>query len=321
MSDAFPASSGQERMWFLSRFEPDLAVYNIGMRMPMAARQPVDPRRLERAIDLVVRRHEALRTTFEFRDGQVVQIVSPGAPPATLTRTDLTHLPRDGAEAEFTRLARADAVLPFDMERAPLFRARHVKLAEDDLRMIIVFDHTVFDGVSSMIFTNEVEECYDALGEGREPKLPDLPIQFADFAVWQRGRLSGEFLETELAHWRERLAGVPADLALPGDRPRPARRTYRGEMRLGAYSPELSASVERLAKDLNATLFTVMLTAYAAVLSRWSGIDDILVGTPIAGRLLPETEPVIGMFVNAVPLRVDLSGAPTFREAVARVRA
>ncbi|WP_281286974.1 non-ribosomal peptide synthetase [Nonomuraea turkmeniaca] len=321
MSDAFPASSGQERMWFLSRFEPDLAVYNIGMLMPMAARQPVDPRRLERAIDLVVRRHEALRTTFEFRDGQVMQIVSPDAPPTALTETDLTHLPRAGAEAELARLARADAVLPFDMERAPLFRARQVKLAEDDLRLVIVFDHTIFDGVSSMIFMDEVGECYDALGEDRTPKLPELPIQFADFAVWQRGRLSGEFLETELAHWRERLAGVPADLALPGDRLRPARRTYRGEMRLGAYSPELSAGVERLAKDLNTTLFTVMLTAYAAVLSRWSGIDDIVVGTPIAGRLLPETEPVIGMFVNAVPLRVDLSGAPSFREAAARVRA
>ncbi|TMR94431.1 amino acid adenylation domain-containing protein [Nonomuraea basaltis] len=308
-------------MWFLSRFEPDLAVYNIGMLMPMAARQPVDPRRLERAIDLVVRRHEALRTTFEFRDGQVVQIVSPDAPPTALTETDLTHLPLAGAEAELARLARADAVLPFDMERAPLFRARQVKLAEDDLRLVIVFDHTIFDGVSSMIFMEEVGECYDALGEDRAPKLPELSIQFADFAVWQRGRLSGEFLETELAHWRERLAGVPVDLALPGDRQRPARRTYRGEMRLGAYSPELSAGVERLAKELNTTLFTVMLTAYAAVLSRWSGIDDIVVGTPIAGRLLPETEPVIGMFVNAVPLRVDLSGAPTFREAAARVRA
>ncbi|WP_433414394.1 non-ribosomal peptide synthetase [Microtetraspora malaysiensis] len=321
MSDAFPASSGQERMWFLSRFEPDLAVYNIGMIMPMAARQPVDPRRLERAIDLVVRRHEALRSTFEFRDGQVVQLVSPDAEPTALTETDLTHLPRAAAEAELTRLARADAVAPFDMERAPLYRARHVKLAEDDLRLVTVFDHTVFDGVSGMIFMNEVEECYDALGEDRVPKLPELPIQFADFAVWQRGRLSGEFLETELTYWRERLAGVPADLALPGDRPRPARRTYRGEMRLGAYSPELSAGVERLAKELNTTLFTVMLTAYAAVLSRWSGIDDIVVGTPIAGRLLPETEPVIGMFVNAVPLRVDLSGAPSFREAAARVRA
>ncbi|MFC4117864.1 non-ribosomal peptide synthetase [Nonomuraea zeae] len=321
MSDAFPASSGQERMWFLSRFEPDLAVYNIGMLMPMGARQPVDPRRLEQAIDLVVRRHEALRTTFEFRDGQVVQIVSPGAPPTALTETDLTHLPPAAAEAELARLARADAVVPFDMERAPLFRARQVKLAEGDLRLVIVFDHTIFDGVSSMIFMEEVGECYDALGEDRAPKLPELPIQFADFAVWQRGRLSGEFLETELAHWRERLAGVPADLALPGDRPRPARRTYRGEIRLGAYSPELSEGVERLAKELNATLFTVMLTAYASVLSRWSGIDDIVVGTPIAGRLLPETEPVIGMFVNAVPLRVDLSGAPSFREAAARVRA
>ncbi|MEU7898409.1 amino acid adenylation domain-containing protein [Nonomuraea sp. NPDC049152] len=321
MSDAFPASSGQERMWFLARFEPDLAVYNIGMLMPMTARQPVDPRRLEQAIDLVVRRHEALRTTFEFRDGQVTQIVTGSAPPARVTETDLTHLPEAEREPELKRLARADAAAPFVLEQAPLWRARQVRLADDDLRLVIVFDHTVFDGVSSMIFVDELEECYDAIGEGRAPKLAELQIQFADFAVWQRGRLTGEFLETELAHWRERLAGIPADLGLPGDRPRPARRTYRGEMRLGVYSPELSSRLERLAKDLNTTLFTVMLTAYAAVLSRWSGVDDIVVGTPIAGRLLPETEPVIGMFVNAVPLRVDLSGSPSFREAATRVRA
>ncbi|GIH80022.1 hypothetical protein Plo01_64510 [Planobispora longispora] len=307
-------------MWFLARFEPDLAVYNIGMLMPMSARQPVEPRRLERAIDMVVRRHEALRTTFEFRDGQVVQIVTGSAPPARLVETDLTHLPAAEREPELKRLARADAAAPFAMDRAPLWRARHVRLADDDLRLIIVFDHTVFDGVSSMIFIDELEECYDAIGEDRAPKLAELQIQFADFAVWQRGRLTGEFLETELAHWRERLAGIPADLGLPGDRPRPARRTYRGEACLGVYSPELSSRLERLAKDLNTTLFTVMLTAYAAVLSRWSGVDDIVVGTPIAGRLLPETEPVIGMFVNAVPLRVDLSGSPGFREAVARVR-
>ncbi|NUR88567.1 MAG: non-ribosomal peptide synthetase, partial [Nonomuraea sp.] len=317
MSDAFPASSGQERMWFLSRFEPDLAVYNIGMFMPSGN----DPRRLERAIGLVVERHEALRTTFEFRDGQVVQLVSATFPPVRLTETDLTHLPRAEADAELDRLTRADAVAPFDLERAPLFRARYARLPDGDVRLAIVFDHTIFDGVSALVFMNEVEECYAALGEDRAPKLPELPIQFADFAVWQRGRLSGEFLETELGHWRERLAGIPADLALPGDRPRPARRTYRGEMRLGVYSPELSAGVERLARELNTTLFTVMLTAYAAVLSRWSGVDDVVVGTPIAGRLLPETEPVIGMFVNAVPLRVDLSGEPTFREAAARVRA
>ncbi|GIH91291.1 non-ribosomal peptide synthetase [Planobispora siamensis] len=319
-SDVFPASSGQERMWFLARFEPDLAVYNIGMLMPMSARQPVDPRRLEQAIDMVVQRHEALRTTFEFRDGQVVQIVSGSAPPARLVETDLTHLPAAEREAELKRLARADSAAPFVLEQAPLWRGRHVRMADDDLRLVIVFDHTVFDGVSSMIFIDELEECYDAIGEDRAPKLADLQIQFADFAVWQRGRLTGEFLESELAHWRERLAGIPADLGLPGDRPRPARRTYRGEAFLGVYSPELSSGLERLAKDLNTTLFTVMLTAYAAVLSRWSGVDDIVVGTPIAGRLLPETEPVIGMFVNAVPLRVDLSGSPSFREAVARVR-
>ncbi|WP_406316875.1 amino acid adenylation domain-containing protein [Streptosporangium sp. NBC_01639] len=318
--DVFPSSSGQERMWFLARFEPELAVYNIGMVMPMTARQPVDPRRLERAVARVVSRHEVLRTVFEFRDGQVMQIITGASPPVRLTETDLTQLPPAEREAELTRLARADGVTPFAMDEAPLWRMRHVKMADDDLRLVCVFDHTVFDGVSSHIFLNELEECYDALGENREPKLPELPIQFADFAVWQRGRLTGEFLAAELTHWQERLAGVPADLGLPADRPRPRRRTYRGEMLLGAFSAELSSGVERLAKDLNSTLFTVMLTAFAGVLSRWSGLRDIVVGTPVAGRMLPETEPVIGMFVNAVALRTDLGGDPTFAEAAVRVR-
>ncbi|WP_329093288.1 non-ribosomal peptide synthetase [Streptosporangium sp. NBC_01469] len=318
--DVFPSSSGQERMWFLARFEPELAVYNIGMLMPMSARQPVDPRRLEAAVAHVVRRHEVLRTVFEFRDGQVVQIVSGAVPPVRLTETDLTHLPADLREAELARLAKSDSVTPFVLDRAPLWRLRQVRMADDDLRLICVFDHTVFDGVSSHIFVNELEECYDAIGEGREPKLAELPIQFADFAVWQRDRLTGKFVKEELAHWRERLAGIPSDLALPADRPRPRSRSYRGEMQLGAFSPEVSAGIQRLAKDLNSTLFTVMLTAFATVLSRWSGQYDVVVGTPIAGRLLPETEPVIGMFVNAVALRADLTGDPTFAEAAGRVR-
>ncbi|GAA4184512.1 hypothetical protein GCM10022252_13550 [Streptosporangium oxazolinicum] len=318
--DVFPSSSGQERMWFLARFEPELAVYNIGMLMPMSARQPVDPRRLEAAVALVVRRHEVLRTVFEFRDGQVMQIVSGAVPPVRLTETDLTHLPPGPREAELARLAKSDSVTPFVLDRAPLWRLRQVRMADDDLRLICVFDHTVFDGVSSHVFVNELEECYDAIGEGREPKLAELPIQFADFAVWQRNRLTGEFVEEELAHWRERLAGIPADLALPADRPRPRSRSYRGEIRLGTFSPEVSAGIERLAKDLNSTLFTVMLTAFATVLARWSGRYDVVVGTPIAGRLLPETEPVIGMFVNAVALRADLTGDPTFAEAAGRVR-
>ncbi|MFI6510690.1 amino acid adenylation domain-containing protein [Streptosporangium sp. NPDC050855] len=320
VEDVFPSSSGQERMWFLARFEPELAVYNIGMVIPMTARQPVDPRRLEAAIAQVVRRHEVLRTVFEFRDGQVMQIVDGKVPPVRLTETDLTHLPPDEREAELARLAKSDGVAPFVLDQAPLWRLRHVRMGENDLRLVCVFDHTVFDGVSSHIFVNELEECYDALGEGREPKLPEVPIQFADFAVWQRGRLTGEFVEQELAHWREQLAGIPADLALPADRPRPRSRSFRGEMHLAAFSPETSAGVQRLAKDLNTTLFTVMLTAFTTVLARWSGQYDVVVGTPIAGRLLPETEPVIGMFVNAVALRSDLSGDPTFAEATGRVR-
>ncbi|MFG2247614.1 amino acid adenylation domain-containing protein [Spirillospora sp. NPDC048823] len=315
--DVFPVSSGQERMWFLSRFEPDLAVYNVCLWMPMP--RDTEPAAVGDALAALAERHEPLRTTFDFRDGQVVQLVHAGLP-AALASTDLSALPEPEREAEFDRLARGDASRPFPLDTAPLWRARLVRLDEEDLRLVWICDHTIFDGASSAIFVDELYEVLAAAAGGRPPDLPELRIQYADYAAWQRGRLTDDFLAGELRYWRRRLEELPADLGLPADRPRPAVRTYGGGLHRFALSPELTAEVDRLARTLGVTPFMALLGAFKAVLARWAGRYDITVGCPMAGRVLPELEPLIGMFVNAVLVRTDLSGDPSFREAARRVR-
>ncbi|MFI0355758.1 amino acid adenylation domain-containing protein [Actinomadura sp. 9N407] len=317
VTDAFPVSSGQERMWFLSRFEPDLAVYNVCLWMPMP--QGTEQEHVERALAALAKRHEPLRTTFDFRDGQVVQLIHAEVP-AAVTATDLGSLAGPEREAEFDRLARSDAAQPFPLDTAPLWRARLVRLDEEDLRLVWICDHTIFDGASSAIFVDELYEVLAAAAAGRPPDLPELRIQYADYAAWQRGRLTDDFLAGELRYWRRQLDGLPADLGLPADRARPAVRTYGGGLHRFALSPELTAQVDRLAKALGVTPFMTLLAAFKAVLARWAGRYDITVGCPMAGRVLPELEPLIGMFVNAVLVRTDLSGDPSFREAAQRVR-
>ncbi|MBO4207991.1 non-ribosomal peptide synthetase [Micromonospora echinofusca] len=334
--DVFPAASGQERMWFLARLEPDLAVYNVNLWIPLPP--DYDLPLVREALTLLVRRHEVLRTTFRLDTaepgtgagadstdgaaarGGVVQLVHPDAA-LDVTATDLRDLPAAEREPAFHRLARADAARPFALDRAPLWRARLVRLAADDLRLIWICDHTVFDGASSDPFVTELLECAAALAEGRPPRLVDLPIQFADYAVWQRGRLTDERVATELAHWRRVLADLPDELGLPTDRPRPPVRSYRGEVHRFALSAALTARVEQWSQRRGVTPFMTLLAAFKTLLSRWAGHPDIVVGCPMAGRALPELQPLIGMFVNAVVIRTDLGGDPGFTDIVHRVRA
>ncbi|MGW2150380.1 amino acid adenylation domain-containing protein [Nonomuraea bangladeshensis] len=315
---AFPASFAQERLWFLARLDPGAPAYHINAVIELPERD--DPDRCERMLRELVRRHETLRTALAVEDGELVQVVQVELPVA-LPRTDLRGLPPERAEREFGALARELARRPFALERAPLWRAHLVRMPGGAAqRLVFVVHHAVFDARSATNFAAELEELDAAWAEGRPPRLPELPVQYADYAAWQREHLAGGVLAAQLGHWRDRLAGLPADLGLPTDRPRPAVRGHAGAEHHLALPAGLTGALEALARRRGATLFMVLLAGLKAVLSRYAGQHDVVVGTPVAGRELPEFEPLLGMFVNTLVLRTDLGGDPEFGELLDRVR-
>jgi amino acid adenylation domain-containing protein len=314
--DPIPASFAQERLWFLDRLLSDPAVYNISLALRLLG--GVVPAFLEAALREVVRRHEALRTTFREREGRPAQVV---APPGrwTLPLADLGGLPAERRETEMRRLARDEAARPFDLERGPLLRATLLSLAADEHVLLAGMHHIVSDGWSMGVLVREVATLYGAALAGRPSPLPELAIQYPDFAVWQRGWLQGEELASQLAYWRGALAGVPSFLDLPVDRPRPAVATQRGARVRFAFDG-LTRDVARFARRSESTLFMLLLAAFQALLGRLTGQEDIPVGSPIANRHRAEVEPLIGFFVNTLVLRGDLAGDPPFGELLARVR-
>ncbi|MFK4040178.1 amino acid adenylation domain-containing protein [Nonomuraea wenchangensis] len=315
---AFPASFAQERLWFLARLDPGAPAYHINAVIELPERD--DPDRCERMLRELVRRHETLRTALAVEDGELVQVVQVELPVA-LPLTDLRGLPPERAEREFGALARELARRPFALERAPLWRAHLVRMPGGAAqRLVFVVHHAVFDARSATNFAAELEELDAAWAEGRPPRLPELPVQYADYAAWQREHLAGGVLAAQLGHWRERLAGLPPDLGLPTDRPRPAVRGHAGAEHHLALPADLTGALEALARRRGATLFMVLLAGLKAVLSRYAGQHDVVVGTPVAGRDLPEFEPLLGMFVNTLVLRTDLGGDPEFGELLERVR-
>ncbi|GGP18249.1 amino acid adenylation domain-containing protein [Nonomuraea glycinis] len=307
--DVFAASYAQERVWFLTGLLPGVPLYNIAGVSPLERLGTVEPGLVERALRVVAERHEPLRTRLELRGEEVVQLIAPEAV-VRLARTDLS-----GRPGEFAALAAADAAEPFALDGAPLWRARLVWLGEGQWRLVLVAHHTVFDAWSMQIFTEDFTEAYHALRENREPRFVKLAVQYADYAAWQRGQR----FEASLAYWHERLAGsVP--LELPSDRPRPAELGHAGANHPFTVPAALTGRVAALARRTGSTSFMVLLTAFAALLARWSGQSDVVIGSPVAGRDQPELSPLIGMFVNTLPLRTDLSGDPSFAEALDRVR-
>jgi amino acid adenylation domain-containing protein len=310
-----PLSFGQQRLWFLHQLDPDGAGFN----MPLAVRfeGPFAPALLERAVTEIARRHETLRTTFRMAGGQPVQCVAPPEP-FVLPVAELAGVP--GAAGEVRRLLRAEVRRPFDLERGPLWRLRLLRLGPADHTVLLTMHHIISDGWSMGVFVRELVSLYGAFSRGAAPSLPPLPIQYADFAVWQRGELAGEALAAQIAWWRETLDGELPVLELPLDHPRPAVQTFRGAKLPVALPAELADRLRALARGQGATLFMVLLAGFQALLHHYTRQTDLVVGTPAAGRNRSETEGLIGLFINNLALRAGLAGDPAFTELLARAR-
>ncbi|HEX2094416.1 MAG TPA: condensation domain-containing protein, partial [Longimicrobiaceae bacterium] len=312
-----PLSFAQQRLWFLDRLEPGSPTYNLPRALRLCGR--LHARVLERALGEIVRRHEALRTVFAEVGGEPVQLVRP-AVAAPLPVVDLSAASEEAQEATARRLFQEEARRPFDLERGPLLRTRLLRLSPEEHVLFLSMHHIVSDGWSMGVFFREVEALYDAFARGEPSPLPELEVQYADYAVWQRQWLGGEALERRLAWWRERLAGARAVLEVPTDHPRRAAPGYRGARVARTLHREVTERLRGLAREEGATLYMVLLAALDLLLARWSGAEDVVVGSPIANRNRRETEGLIGFFVNTLALRAGLAGDPTFRELLRRVR-
>ncbi|AEI67145.1 non-ribosomal peptide synthetase [Corallococcus macrosporus] len=315
--NAIPLSFAQQRLWFLAQLEPSSTVYNVPASVRLAGALNVAA--LERSFEALVGRHESLRTTFRTEGGAPVQVIHPQGL-ARLEVMDLRAMPGQDREAEAMRIAQEAAQRPFNLEHGPLLRSALLSLSDEDHVLVLVMHHIVSDGWSMGLLVRELTALYSAFSQGQPSPLPALPLQYADYAVWQRGWLQGDVLEAQLGYWKQQLEGAPRLLELPTDRPRPAVQSLDGAYAPFALGRELSDAVHALARREGATPFMVLLAAFQAVLARYSGQDDISVGSPIAGRTRAETEALIGFFVNTLVLRTLLDGQPSFRELLARVR-
>jgi amino acid adenylation domain-containing protein len=313
-SGPVPLSFAQQRLWFLEQ----MGYSNYFVSGTSRLTGLLDVKALERSLNEIVQRHEALRTTFTTIDGQPMQIIAPRLP-LTLSMLDLSQLSSDERAAEARRL-RSEALRPFNLERGPLLRASLLRLAEDEHLLLLTMHHIVSDGWSLGVLFRELGTLYEGFVEGETPSLPELPIQYADFAVWQRRWLSGEILERQLAYWKEQLSDAPPVLALPTDLPRPAVPTIEGSFLICEISKELTEALKNLSRQEGVSLYMTLLAAFKILLARYTGQDEVVVGTPIANRNWIEIENLIGFFVNTLVLRTDLSGNPPFKELLKRIR-
>jgi amino acid adenylation domain-containing protein len=312
----YPLSFAQRRLWFLDQLFPGIPLYNLPLVIHLG--RPVDAGVLERCLSEIAMRHEALRTTFRTVSGEPVQVVAADTN-VPLRVVVLEHLAEAERESAAMALAAEDLRRPFDLATGPLWRATLVSLGHADHLLLITAHHIVSDGWSMGLMLQELDALYAAFAAGKPSPLTGLPLQYVDYALWQRETLSSEALSGHLAYWRETLADLPA-IDLPSDRSRPAVSTLRGRRSYFAVPAGVRRAVDALAQREGATPFMTMLAAFALLLHRSTGDTDIPIGTPIAGRTRPELEPLIGFFVNTLVIRTDLDGDPTFRELLRRVR-
>ena len=311
-----PLSFTQERMWFLEQLAPGNPVYHRSLLFRVAG--PLDTAALNESLNGIIRRHAILRTTFGSSGGQPYQVILPNQD-TPIHVVDLTTLPEKERRPEAERFAAVEAKRPFDLGNGPLLRAIVLRLGDEERLLVLAMHHMVFDGWSDAVFLRELSALYETFRQGKAPSLPELPIQYADFAVWQREWLQGEVLERQLSYWKRQLSAVPV-LELPADRPRPAIQTFRGAAQSFTLPEALSDELKALGRREGTTLFMTLLAAFQTLLHRYTGQDDIAVGSPIAGRTRAEFEGLIGLFINTLVLRDDLSGDPKFKELMGRVR-
>jgi hypothetical protein len=313
--DDLPLSFSQERVWFLQQLNPTTAAYHFQATLSITG--PLDVMALERSLGEIVRRHEIFRTTFPASGGQPIQLVH-AAQPIHLPVLDLQAAP-DRATAMQEQIA-AELSAPFDLTRLPLIRWTLLQLSRHEHVLIHVEHHLLHDGWSFNLFLRELIEIYQAFCAGRPSPLVEPPIQFADFAVWQRRWMQSEMAAAQRAYWLQQLADSPPFLDLPADYPRPPVQSFRGAAARIELPVDLCASLRALSRAESVTLFMTLLAAFLTLLHRYTGQVDLCVGSGVANRRRRETEGLIGMIVNTVALRTDVSGNPTFRELLGRVR-
>lgn len=316
-ANSVPLSFAQQRLWFIDQFDPANPAYNNQDAFRLTG--SLNMLALGRAINEIVRRHEALRTTFSTVDEQPVQIVARNQR-VPLPVIDLSQVPETERESQALHLVREESRHPFNLSQGPLLRTSLVRLGEEDHIFVIGIHHVVSDGWSGGVLFHELTALYQAFSKGRPSPLPELPIQYADYAVWQREWLQGEVLEEHLAHWKQQLTGAPTVLELQTDHPRPAVQSFRGASQSFAISTDTADALRSLSLREGATLFMTLLGAFQTLLWRYTGQTDVVVGTDVAGRAQAGTEKLIGFFANHLVLRTDLSGDPSFRQLLRRVR-
>jgi amino acid adenylation domain-containing protein len=317
---ALPLSFGQQRLWFLDQLEPGNLFYNIPFAIRLNGR--LNANALERALSEIIRRHETLRTSIALQDGEPVQII---ADEFTLTLPIIDLQSHDEREDQAQQIIGEMVRQPFDLSTGPLIRAQLVRLKNDEHIFAMVLHHIISDGWSMGVMVSELVTLYkffaaDKNATSASSPLPDLAIQYGDYAVWQRRWLQGEILQRQIDWWKASLSGAPAVIDLPTDRPRPAVQSYHGATHTFTIPAEIASAVNALSRQESATLFMSLLAAFNVLLSRYSNQEDICVGTPIANRTRAEVESLIGFFVNTLVMRTDLSGGPSFRELLRRVR-
>src|SRR5215470_2317004 len=315
-----PLSFAQSRLWFLEQMDPGSATYNIsgGLRLQGS----LDTKALAASLDAIQRRHETLRTGFVTIEDTPVQVVHP--PSATpLPVSDLSSLPVAEREAEMRELARAEARQPFDLASTPLWRQRLIRLQPQEHVLLLALHHIIADGWSIEVFVHELARLYASYASGaagKQGQMQELPIQYGDYAAWQRERMASGKMDAQVEYWRGQLGGELPALSLPTDRPRPAEKTTRGASASITISREITDQLKELCRCEEATLFMCLLAAVDVLLARYSNQREVVVGAPVANRNRKELEGLIGFFVNTLALRADLSGNPTFREFVGRVK-